>query len=139
LVRLIPTELCEWADDLLRDAPCGRVHDLSEWLVNYHLPTSHPPSAMPYDTSGRIARVSREGTHIVSHTNRWYETTYTSFYFVSHGLLRHEPSPPMKRPDRLHPPSLSPGDTFRLRSLGGSEPLAGELNWLWRGYLAPGQ
>jgi hypothetical protein len=45
----------------------------------------------------------------------------------------------MNRPHRLHPPSLSPGDAFRLQSLGGSEPLAGELNWLWRGYLAPGQ
>src|SRR5207244_6611371 len=38
-----------------------------------------------------------------------------------------------------HPPSSSHCDAFRLQSLGGSEPLASEMNWLWRGYFAPGQ
>src|SRR6266404_240826 len=34
------------------------------------------------------------------------------------------------------PPS-SPFDSFRLQSLG--EPNSGDMNWLWRGFLAPGQ
>jgi hypothetical protein len=38
--------------------------------------------------------------------------------------------------DTVSPP---PGDAFRLQALGGSRPLAAEMNWLWRGYLAPGQ
>src|SRR6266849_10698294 len=45
----------------------------------------------------------------------------------------------MKRSDRLHLPSSSPVGAFRLQSLGGPAPNSDEMNWLWRGYLAPGQ
>jgi AAA domain len=45
----------------------------------------------------------------------------------------------MKQPHHRHPPSAPPGDAFRRQSLGGSRPIAAEMNWLWRGYLAPGQ
>jgi hypothetical protein len=45
----------------------------------------------------------------------------------------------MKPPHRPHLPSSPPGDAFRLQALGGSRPLAAEMSWLWRGYLAPGQ
>jgi hypothetical protein len=45
----------------------------------------------------------------------------------------------MKPPNRLPLPSSPPGDAFRLQSLSGSRPIAGEMTWLWRGYLAPGQ
>ena len=41
--------------------------------------------------------------------------------------------------NRLHLPSPSSGAAFRLQTLGGSGPNSGEVNWLWRGYLAPGQ
>src|SRR5262245_41402410 len=45
----------------------------------------------------------------------------------------------MKSPYRPHPPSAPPGNAFRLQALGGSQSLAVEMDWLWRGYLAPGQ
>jgi hypothetical protein len=45
----------------------------------------------------------------------------------------------MKPLDRRHLPSSSPGGAFRLQSLGGAGPNTSEMNWLWRGYLAPGQ
>jgi hypothetical protein len=48
----------------------------------------------------------------------------------------------MNPPKRPQLPSLSPLGSFRLHSLGGLDgpgPSSGEMNWLWRGILAPGQ
>src|SRR5437879_5496618 len=45
----------------------------------------------------------------------------------------------MKPPHHRHLPSSSPGDVFRLQSLAGSASNCSEMDWLWRGYLAPGQ
>jgi hypothetical protein len=36
-------------------------------------------------------------------------------------------------------PSKSPKTPFRVQFLGTSEPSAAKIDWLWRGYLAPGQ
>jgi hypothetical protein len=43
----------------------------------------------------------------------------------------------MKAPNCLHVPSSSP--SFRLESLGEPKSNSAEMNWLWRGFLAPGQ
>src|ERR1700730_5971833 len=43
----------------------------------------------------------------------------------------------MKAPDCLHVPSSSA--SFRLESLGEPKSTSPEMNWLWRGFLAPGQ
>jgi hypothetical protein len=43
----------------------------------------------------------------------------------------------MKAPNCLHVPSSSP--SFRLESLGDAKSTSLEMNWLWRGFLAPGQ
>jgi hypothetical protein len=44
------------------------------------------------------------------------------------------------KPFHRFPPSSAPArDAFRLQALGGQPPLAVEMSWLWRGYLAPGQ
>src|SRR2546428_1347308 len=45
----------------------------------------------------------------------------------------------MKPHNCLRLPSSSPFDSFRLQSLGETGPNSGEMNWLWRGFLAPGQ
>ena len=45
----------------------------------------------------------------------------------------------MKPSQRLDPTSLPRFVTFRPQSLGGPGPCSGELNWLWRGFLAPGR
>jgi hypothetical protein len=45
----------------------------------------------------------------------------------------------MKPAHHLPLPSAPLGDAFRLQALGGSRPIAAEMPWLWRGYLAAGQ
>src|SRR5260370_18376517 len=45
----------------------------------------------------------------------------------------------MKTPNDAHRQSSSLIDSFCLQSFGEPEPNPPEMNWLWRGYLAPGQ
>jgi len=45
----------------------------------------------------------------------------------------------MKPPHRLQLPASSSFNAFPLQSLGEPGPRSGEMNWLWRGFLAPGQ
>src|ERR1700682_4390205 len=45
----------------------------------------------------------------------------------------------MKSPNDAHRQSSSLFDSFCLQSFGEPEPNFPEMDWLWRGYLAPGQ
>ena len=84
--------------------------------------------------------VSHASAHARLHTQALRTEQLKPFlHSVSHGPVTHGTSPPMKRPDRLHLPTSSRCGAFRLQSLGGAESIAGAMNWLWRGYLAPGQ